>query len=214
MFQFQKGRFTMNSSAATLSSLALSAIAGAFASGCGSPATYKDSRGNDLVVSLDKVNVQDFNQAADKLVQSMATSGVLANAPRKPAVLGISRVVNDTSDQFDTDQLLKRIRVALLQTGKVQVSTTVGLGGRAEDPMAKGTKDMNDFVSGKGSAVPDNLPDYTLTAKILENRASAGSTKQVTYTFQMSLTDVRSGNAVWEGNEEITKQGSKSSLGF
>ena len=182
--------------------------------GCGSPATYKDSRGNDLVVSLDKVNLQDFNQASDKLVQSMVTSGVLANAPRKPAVLGISRVVNDTSDQFDTDQLLKRIRVALLQTGKVQVSTTVGLGGRAEDPMAKGTKDMNDFMSGKGNAAPDNMPDYTLTAKILENRASAGSTKQVTYTFQMSLTDVRTGNAVWEGNEEITKQGQKASLGF
>jgi PBP1b-binding outer membrane lipoprotein LpoB len=53
---------------------------------CGPQATYKDSRGNDLVVSLDQPNIQDFNQAADKMVQSMMVSGVLNNAPRKPAV--------------------------------------------------------------------------------------------------------------------------------
>lgn len=180
---------------------------------CGPQATYKDSRGNDLVVSLDQPNIQDFNQAADNLVQSMMVSGVLERAPRQPAVMGISRVVNDTSTAFDTDQLVKKIRVALLQTGKIEVTTTIGLGGKAEDPMAKGVQDMKDFESGQSNKMPD-LPDYTLTSKILENRASAGDTRQVSYIFQMSLTDTRSGRAVWEGEETITKQGRKNAVGF
>jgi uncharacterized protein (TIGR02722 family) len=180
---------------------------------CGPQATYKDSRGNDLVVSLDQPNIQDFNQAADNLVQSMMVSGVLERAPRQPAVMGISRVVNDTSTAFDTDQLVKKIRVALLQTGKIEVTTTIGLGGKPEDPMAKGVQDMKDFESGQSNRMPD-LPDYTLTSKILENRASAGDTRQVSYIFQMSLTDTRSGRAVWEGEETITKQGRKNAVGF
>jgi len=180
---------------------------------CGPQATYKDSQGNDLVVSLDQPNIQDFNKAADKMVQSMMVSGVLNNAPRNPAVLGISRIVNDTSSQFDTDQLTKKIRIALLQTGKIEVTNTIGLGGVVEDPMAKSVQDMKDFESGKSNQTPD-LPDYTLTAKILENRTSAGNNKQVSYIFQLSLTDTRSGRGVWEGEETITKQGTKNSVGF
>jgi uncharacterized protein (TIGR02722 family) len=180
---------------------------------CGPQATYKDSRGDDLVVSLDQPNIQDFNLAADKMVQSMMVSGVLNNAPRKPAVLGISRIVNDTSSQFDTDQLTKKIRIALLNTGKIEVTNTIGLDGKPEDPMAKGVQDMKDFESGRSNKTPD-LPDYTLTAKILENRTSAGNVKQVSYIFQLSLTDTRSGRGVWEGEETITKQGAKNSVGF
>ena len=193
--------------------LAIATLAAAATLAACTPATYKDSRGNDLVVSLDQPNIQDFNQAADKLVQSMIVSGVLANAPRKPAVMGISRIVNDTSSQFDTDQLTKKVRVALLNTGKIEVTNTIGLGGVAEDPMAKGVQDMKDFESGRSNKMPD-LPDYTLTAKILENRASAGDTRQVSYIFQMSLTDTRSGRGVWEGEETITKQGQKNTVGF
>jgi hypothetical protein len=127
--------------------------------------------------------------------------------------LGISRITNDTSDQFDTDELIKKIRIALLQTGKVQISTTEGLGGKAEDPMAKGTRDMREFHSGKSNEMP-RMTDFTLTAKILENSVSAGDTKQTSFIFQMSLTDTNTGNAVWEGEETVTKQGQKNAIGF
>jgi uncharacterized protein (TIGR02722 family) len=190
-----------------------SLLSTALLAACGTPATYKDSQGTDLVVSLDQPNVQDFNQAADKLVQGMMISGVLDRAPRKPALMGISRIVNDTSSQFDTDQLTKKIRIALLNTGKIEVTNTIGLDGKPEDPMAKGVQDMKDFESGRSNKTPD-LPDYTLTAKILENRTSAGNVKQVSYIFQLSLTDTRSGRGVWEGEETITKQGTKSAVGF
>ncbi len=177
------------------------------------PARRIDSRGNEVITSINKVDIQDFNLAADKLVQSMTISGVFAKSPNQPAILGISRITNDTSDQFDTDELIKKIRIALLQTGKVQISTTEGLGGKAEDPMAKGTRDMREFQSGKSNEMP-RMTDFTLTAKILENSVSAGDTKQTSFIFQMSLTDTNTGNAVWEGEETVTKQGQKNAIGF
>lgn len=182
------------------------------AAGC-RPTQYVDSKGTNLVVSMNKVNIQDFEKASEALVASMIESGVLAQATRQPAALSISRVINDTSDQFDTDQLMKKIRISLLQTGKVQVTQAVGLGGKVEDPMAKETYEAKRFLAGQ-SQTPVDLPDFTISAKILENSTSAGSTKQISYIFQMSLADTASGRLVWEGEKTITKQGEKNAIGF
>jgi PBP1b-binding outer membrane lipoprotein LpoB len=143
----------------------------------------------------------------------MVESGVLSQAPNQPVALSISRVTNDTSDQFDTDQLMKKIRISLLQTGKVQVTQAVGLGGKVEDPMAKETYEAKRFLAGE-SQTPVDLPYFTISAKILENSTSAGSTKQVSYIFQMSLANTTSGRLVWEGEKTITKQGEKNAIGF
>ncbi len=177
------------------------------------PTQYVDSKGTDLVVSMNKVNIQDFEKASEALVASMVESGVLLQASRQPAALSISRVTNDTSDQFDTDQLMKKIRISLLQTGKVQVTQAVGLGGKVEDPMAKETYEAKRFLAGQ-SQTPVDLPDFTISAKILENSTSAGSTKQVSYIFQMSLANTATGRLVWEGEKTITKQGEKNAIGF
>jgi uncharacterized protein (TIGR02722 family) len=194
--------------AARLTPLAVLLIAAA----C-TPARRIDPNGTEVITSTSQIDIQDFNQAANTLVQSMAESGVFARSANKPAILGISRITNDTATQFDTDELIKKVRIALLQTGKVQVSTTEGLGGKPEDPMAKSTKDMRDFQSGQSNAMP-RLTDFTLTAKILQNSVSAGDTKQSSFIFQMSLTDTTSGNAVWEGEATVTKQGQKNAIGF
>lgn len=180
--------------------------------GC-KPTQYVDSKGTNLVVSMNKVNIQDFEKASEALVASMVESGVLSQAPNQPVALSISRVTNDTSDQFDTDQLMKKIRISLLQTGKVQVTQAVGLGGKVEDPMAKETYEAKRFLAGE-SQTPVDLPYFTISAKILENSTSAGSTKQVSYIFQMSLANTTSGRLVWEGEKTITKQGEKNAIGF
>jgi PBP1b-binding outer membrane lipoprotein LpoB len=44
--------------------------------------------------------------------------------------------------------------------------------------------------------------------------ACSGSTRQSTYSFQLSLTDSKTGLAVWEDKKEITKQGTRPSVGF
>jgi uncharacterized protein (TIGR02722 family) len=183
------------------------------ATGCASKdARYVDSQGPQTIVSLNQINIQDWNNAADKLVASLLASNVLDRAPNLPAVMAVSRIRNNTQQQVDTDSLTKKIRIALNQTGKVVTTTTLGPDGKVEDAMAADVGAMNAFMSGEKQKT--TLPYYTLSGKLLEDRASAGSTRQVTYTFQLSLTTVKDGLAVWEGEELITKQGQRASVGW
>jgi uncharacterized protein (TIGR02722 family) len=181
--------------------------------GCGNPpdaAAYVDPNGPHTVVNVEKLNIQDFSMASGKLVQSLLNSGALERAPQKPAILAISRIVNNTDQQFDTDMLTNNIRIALLNTGKIETTTT--LGDNAQDPTAKTLADRNAFLNGQSPPVRN--ADYTLTGKVMMDKTAAGSTKQSSYIFYLALTDVRTGNAVWEDQQTITKQGRSSSIGW
>jgi penicillin-binding protein activator len=178
-------------------------------------AQYVDPKGNDLIVNADRMNIQDWNLLADQVVESMVNSGVLARLPNQPAGVLLNPVINTTTQQFDTDGIMKKIRISLLNTGRCEVIMTAGPGGRAEDKIAKDTQALKDFQSGSDNVVnPNNVPDATLTAKLLEDRARSGSTRQVAYVLQMSLTNTTTGRAVWEGEAQVIKQGQRSSVGF
>jgi uncharacterized protein (TIGR02722 family) len=179
--------------------------------GCATNAHYVETGGRENVVSVNQINIQDYIQAANAAVNDLLASGALDRVPNPPAVLAISRIVNNTGQQIDTDLLVKKIRVAVLNSGKAQTTTTLGLGGTAEDPMAKGLQQENEFKSDQKAT---RTPDFTLSGKIIETTARAGNTRQSTYSFQLSLTDARTGLAIWEGEKEITKQGTRPSVGF
>jgi hypothetical protein len=179
--------------------------------GCATNAHYVETGGRESVVSVNQINIQDYIQAANAAVNDLLASGALDRVPNPPAVLAISRIVNNTGQQIDTDLLVKKIRVAVLNSGKAQTTTTLGLGGTAEDPMAKGLQQENEFMNDQKTT---RKPDFTLSGKIIETTARAGSTRQSTYSFQLSLTDAKTGLAVWEGEKEITKQGTRPSVGF
>lgn len=169
-------------------------------------ARYVDSQGPNVRIVGSQITITDFYMAADDMVSSMISSGVLERAPVQPAILGISRLINDTREQFDTDQLVKKIRVSLNRTGKVMTTTTVGLGGRIEDPMAGSIRDREEYLKGR-SAVQDNTPNFTLSGKIIQPPIIRdGRERQNSYIFQLTLTDIRSGLAVWEDEKTITKQ--------
>ncbi|MCU0793215.1 MAG: penicillin-binding protein activator LpoB [Opitutaceae bacterium] len=196
--------------------LALAATTAAAAllfTGCASKnAKYVDSQGPETIVSLDRINIQDWNAAADKLVAKLLASNVLERAPELPAVMAISRIRNNTAVQVDTDNLTKKIRVALLETGKVVTTTTLGADGKVEDAMAAEVGSMQAFMAGEKQKTV--LPYYTLSGKLLDDSVKSGNTRQVTYTFQLSLTTTKDGLAVWEGEEQITKQGQRSTVGW
>jgi uncharacterized protein (TIGR02722 family) len=187
----------------------LPAIAAATAviTGCGTPGHYVQTGGRENIVSMNAINIQDFINAGNAMTADLLGSGVLDKVKKPPAILAMSRIVNSTGSQIDTDLLTKRIRVALLNSGKAVTTTTFG---QVEDPLAKAIQQQQ-TLNGNQPATP--LPDFALSGKIIETNVGAGDTKQVTYSFQLSLTDQR-GLAVWEGEKEITKQGTKPGVGF
>jgi penicillin-binding protein activator len=170
--------------------------------GCATNAHYVQTGGSENIVNVGQINIQDYIQAASSMTSDLLAKGALDRVPSPPAVLAISRIVNNTGQQIDTDLLIKKIRIAVLDSGKALTTTTIGLGGTAEDPMAKGYQQVI------------RTPDFTLSGKIIQLAARSGDTRQSTYSFQLSLTDSKTGLAVWEGEREITKQGTRSSVGF
>ena len=188
----------------------LLAVSTALLTGCGTNAHYVETGGTQNIVNVGQINIQDYIKAANAATSDLLASGVLDRVKNPPAILAISRIINNTGQQIDTDLLIKKIRVALLQSGKAVTTTTYGLGGQAEDPLAQSQQQKNDFTTDQKTA---GVTDFTLSGKIIQLNARAGDTTQATYSFQLSLTDNR-GLAVWEGEKEITKQGTRSGIGF
>ena len=183
--------------------------------GCSSPRDTKYIEANDGsgIVSLDSVNVQDFALAADTMLKSLYDSPAFASAkrPEGSPILMVGRVTNDTGSNFDTAQLVKKMTVSLTKSGKVRVAKAIGFGGPEDQAAAEARKSQ---AAATGETAKPLIPDYTLSGKILENRTAAKGVQQASYIFQLSLTEVKTGLAVWEEEKTITKQGSRNSIGF
>ena len=57
-------------------------------------------------------------------------------------------------------------------------------------------------------------PDFSLRGRITQLKRRAGSVRQTTYTFRLTLFDLNTGREAWTDYVEITKQGTKPSVGF
>ena len=124
------------------------------------------------------------------------------SAPRTPAVLAVDRAINATTLMIDTDLLIKKIRVALTQTGKIAITNTMGLGERAV--VASEAAELEEMQSGKKQKLL--VPDYTLYAKLIKQTDRNKKVTQNTYSFQMSLVQTKTGLTVWEEERSIAKQ--------
>ena len=200
----------MNASAKFLGALAVGAAL--LLTGCETtPETRTVDATGPEAVNTSAINSQDWANAADQLVASLLTSSALENAPRTPAILAVDRVINNTQLMVDTDLLIKKIRVALTQTGKIAITNTMGLGERAV--VASEAAELEEMMSGKKAKVL--VPDYTLYAKLIQQTDKGKNAIQNTYSFQMSLVQTSTGLTVWEEEKSIAKQTRRSgSLGW
>lgn len=193
--------------------LAPSLFLGCATSG-GGDARVIDSGGPRTITTVGTINIQDYANAADTMVASLIDSiinaGKLESPSGQPAMLAIGHIVVSTGSHVDTDLLVKKIRVALNKTGKVVTTTTMGIGGQAEDRLAQGIKQQTEFLQDKKNT---RLPDYSLSGKIIEQREHKDNVRQSSFVFQLSLTS-KDGVAVWEDEKTITKQGRRSTVGF
>ena len=186
-------------------------------SGCSSSVQNIDTA-NDRAGAVMGLDYRDFQNAAGQAVTSLLQSGAVSKRDGGRYVLAISRIVNDTMQRIDTDQLIKKIRVDLLQSGKVVVTTVVGIDG-AEDRLAMQTRELRqsgefnqNTVAKTGQMV---APELSLSGKIVQrNIRMDSSTQQVEYYFMLTLTDINTGLAVWEGETMIGKRGSNRSVSW
>lgn len=186
-----------------------------FIVGCATTTRYVDPNNDRGPVTM-TLDYRDFEQAAGEAVESMLASGAVNNPRGGRYVMVVSRITNDTMQRIDTDQLTRKVRIDLLKSGRVVTTTAVGLDG-AEDEMSMRARELRDSeefdqrgVKGKGRL---QAPDLSLSGKIMQRNHSISSREQqVDYYFQLVLTDIETGLAIWEGEIPIIKRGSNDTV--
>jgi uncharacterized protein (TIGR02722 family) len=184
--------------------------------GCASEPRYIDPAADDGPVAMG-LDYRDFERAATLAVEDMLASGAVSHPEGRRYVMAVSRVTNDTMQRIDTDQLVKKIRVALLRSGKVITTSAVGVDG-AEDEMIGRSRELRDSEEFDQSGVQRKgmleAPDLSLSGKILQRNQKVKDEQQVEYYFQLALTDLTTGLAIWEGETPIIKRGPNSSVSW
>ncbi len=170
--------------------------------GCASEnARYIESGGSRSIISTNQINMADWNNASASLVNDLLSSGAIdKTGVVLPAKIKVSRIINRTSNNIDTDLLTTQICIALNNSGKAYAVS--------DDPT---TKELAEYEAKRQGKIV-GLPKFTLTGKIIEVRESNSSTKEVTYTFFLELNYI--GKSIWIGQKQIAKQSDKSSFGL
>ncbi len=185
--------------------------------GCSQRTVIVDRETDDADPTLE-LEYRDFEHAAMEAVESMLQSGQLDHPEGRRYVMAVSRVTNDTMQRIDTDQLIRKVRIALLQSGKVVTTSAISAEGVQDELIdevrrLRGSEEFReDTQVEKGTLIS---PDYSLSGKIMQRNIQRDrDTQQVEYYFQLVLTDLRDGLAVWEHETPIIKRGSSRSVSW
>ena len=175
------------------------------------PTQRVDARNDRTPVGLG-LDSRDFEQAAQAMVRDMLANDRLQPRPDgQPRVMAISRITNDTTLRINTNELLQTIRRELSNSGRIVTTTAVGLDGPS-DPLAAQARQLRQSgefnqrtVAERGQMV---APDLSLSGQIVQRTTRVdGGMQRIDYSFQLTLTNIRTGIAVWEGQEIVSRVG-------
>jgi uncharacterized protein (TIGR02722 family) len=190
---------------------------GILLAGCGSMPTRINPEGDQGITTTDDINFKDWQIAAEKSINSMLRSGALKRPDGRKNIIMISTVKNMTTQHVNVKILTSKIRQAVLRSGMAMTTTAVSAAG-AEDKATRQVRDLQDdemfnqkTVQKQGTAI---APDMSLAGEIIQQKASQGRLKQSYFFFHLTLTDLKTGLAVWEDNVEIAKQSQKALVGW
>jgi uncharacterized protein (TIGR02722 family) len=200
--------------------LAILSTAIILSTGCSTVTTRNIDAHNAKEVVVKGLSYKDFQRASNEAIDSMLRSKMISKPGGGRYVLVISDIINDTMQRIDIDQLIKGIRIDLLNSGKVVVTTAVSAKGKSvEDKMSMDVRELrghSEFnqktAAGKNQLI---LPDLSLSGKIIQRNNRINRYEElITYYFQLSLTDLNTGLAHWEGQTVIQKAGSGDSVSW
>ena len=183
--------------------------------GCNPPTENIDTI-NDQGKAVMQLDYRDFDRAASQMVQSLIASGSLKKEGGGRYVVATGRIVNDTMQRVDTDQLMAKVEKELMDSGLVVMTSTVGGGTASGDSMLYKVREMRDSDVGdefkkdtlqaKGQLI---APELSMSGKIIQRNIRYDNDKQqVEYYFQLQLTNLTTGLRYWQNENIIGKRGS------
>lgn len=176
--------------------------------------TVIDTNNSEQVAEMKntmQLEYRDWEKAATNMTQSMLNSGAFAKI--KNPVITVANIKNDTMQRIDGDLLVKKIRATLVNSGKAQIATNFS----GEDATANSVRTLRGdkeydatTIMAQGNLV---APNMSLSGKMIQRNLNIDSgwfsrvDTRVEYYLQMTLTDLKTGLSVWEGEEPILKTG-------
>lgn len=184
-------------------------------SGCGEETTTIDVR-NDEGQAVMALDYRDFDQAASQMVQSLLASGALKKEGGGRYVVAKGRIVNDTMQRIDTDQLMSKVETEMLNSGQAVMTSAVGSG---TDKLVQESRELRDSEEFDPNTVAQRrtliAPDLSISGKIFQRNIRIDRNRQqVEYYFQLMLTDVKTGLRYWQDEVIVGKRGSSKSVSW
>jgi uncharacterized protein (TIGR02722 family) len=181
--------------------------------GC-QPATKNIDTVNDEGKAVMGLDYRDFDQAAAAMVSSLVSSGALNKKDGGRYVMATGRIVNDTMQRIDTDQLMAKVEQEMMNSGQVVMTSTVG--DKAGDSLVYEVRDLRDsdradeFNEDTMAAKKQLIaPELSISGKIIQRNVKYDKKKQqVEYYFQLRITDMTTGLRFWQEEKIIGKRGS------
>ena len=187
--------------------------------GC-QPATKNIDTVNDEGKAVMGLDYRDFDQAAAAMISSLVRSGTLQKKDGSRYVMATGRIVNDTMQRIDTDQLMAKVEQEMMNSGQVVMTSAVG--DKAGDSLVYEVRDLRDsdradeFNEDTMQAEKQLIaPELSISGKIIQRNVKYDKkTEQVEYYFQLRITDLTSGLRFWQEEQIIGKRGSSKSVSW
>ncbi|MHC5143663.1 MAG: penicillin-binding protein activator LpoB [Planctomycetota bacterium] len=187
--------------------------------GC-QPATKNIDIANDEGKAVMGLDYRDFDQAAAAMITSLVRSGTLQKKDGGRYVMATGRIVNDTMQRIDTDQLMAKVEQEMMNSGQVVMTSAVG--NKAGDSMVYEVRDLRDsdradeFNEDTMQAKKQLIaPELSVSGKIIQRNVKYDKkTEQVEYYFQLRITDLTTGLRFWQEEQIIGKRGSSKSVSW
>ncbi len=166
--------------------------------GCSSSKPRRIVAGGTEAVTTMGADIQDIKHAASQTVEAMLASPAIAKATANGATptVSLGSIINDSSLNFDIEQVSGRIQEDLLNSGLVEI---LALDAAAIRENAQDARD------GLTNAKADARADFYLEGKIMEVEASDDDVREKTYTFMLRLNN-RERRTVFQKTVDIAKQ--------
>ncbi len=171
---------------------------------------------NDEGKPVMALDYRDFDRAASQLVQSLLSSGSLKKQGGGRYVVATGRIVNDTMQRIDTDQLMSKIEIEMLNSRQAVMTSAVG---SETDKLVHESRELRDSEEFDPNTVAARktlvAPELSISGKIFQRNILYDKNKQqVEYYFQLKLSDVKTGLRFWQDEVIVGKRGSNKSVAW
>ena len=181
-------------------------------SGCGSDAHYIEPGGPEALVTVSSIDPAEWKRVAGEAAQSLIASGALKRNDGMESVVMIGRVRNYTLIHLESGLMTNQLRQAILASGQAHVSSAVGYGGNLDRAVRRVRDNENDDLFNQATVLKRGTviaPNFSLAGMIIQQNTISGRTEESYYMFHLTLTDLKTGVAVWETNVDFAKQATR-----